>query len=117
ARGRPPGYRSEAGGALSLHRLEGGARDRPSHAPELRPQQRGHDVPDRSRLSPVDLDLLALAHDLARRGEPFALATVVHCERPTSAKPGARALIRRDGAVSGWIGGGRRRRARGEEGG
>jgi xanthine dehydrogenase accessory factor len=53
----------------------------------------------------VDLDLLALAHDLARRGEPFALATVVRCERPTSAKPGARALIRQDGKVSGWIGG------------
>jgi xanthine dehydrogenase accessory factor len=30
---------------------------------------------------------------------------VVRCERPTSAKPGAKALIRRDGSVSGWIGG------------
>jgi xanthine dehydrogenase accessory factor len=36
---------------------------------------------------------------------PFALATVVRCERPTSAKPGSRAIIRRDGTVSGWIGG------------
>src|SRR5207245_10894714 len=51
-------------------------------------------------------DLLALAADLGRRGEPFALATVVRCERPTSAKPGAKALIRKDGSVSGWIGGG-----------
>jgi len=50
-------------------------------------------------------DLLALAADLGRRGEPFALATVVRCERPTSAKPGAKALIRRDGTVSGWVGG------------
>lgn len=50
-------------------------------------------------------DLLALAHELARRSEPFVLATVVRCERPTSAKPGAKALIRQDGAVSGWIGG------------
>ncbi|HEV8675558.1 MAG TPA: XdhC family protein [Methylomirabilota bacterium] len=53
----------------------------------------------------VDQDWLARAHELAQRGEPFALATVVRCERPTSAKPGARALIRADGRVSGWIGG------------
>jgi xanthine dehydrogenase accessory factor len=45
------------------------------------------------------------AEALARRGEPFAVATVVRCERPTSAKPGAKALIRRDGTVSGCIGG------------
>jgi len=50
-------------------------------------------------------DLLTLAADLRRRGEPFALATVVRCERPTSAKPGAKALIRPDGSVSGWVGG------------
>ncbi len=35
----------------------------------------------------------------------FALATVVRCERPTSAKPGAKALIRPDGSVAGWVGG------------
>ncbi len=50
-------------------------------------------------------DLLALASELGRRGEPFALATVIRCERPTSAKPGARALIRLDGTVVGWVGG------------
>ena len=51
-------------------------------------------------------DLLALAVDaLRQREEPFALATVVRCERPTSAKPGAKALIRADGTVTGWIGG------------
>lgn len=50
-------------------------------------------------------DLLALAHGLFQEGEPFALATVVRCERPTSAKPGAKALIREDGTISGWIGG------------
>lgn len=50
-------------------------------------------------------DLLALAHTLFQQGEPFVLATVVRCERPTSAKPGAKALIREDGTVSGWIGG------------
>lgn len=50
-------------------------------------------------------DSLAEAYDLRRRGEPFALATVVRCVRPTSAKPGAKAIIRTDGTVSGWIGG------------
>jgi len=49
-------------------------------------------------------DLLTLAADLRRQGEPFALATVVRCERPTSAKPGAKALIRPDGSVAGWVG-------------
>jgi len=50
-------------------------------------------------------DVLALAVELRRRGEAFALATVVRCERPTSAKPGAKALIRADGSISGWVGG------------
>jgi xanthine dehydrogenase accessory factor len=50
-------------------------------------------------------DLLALAAELGRRGEAFALATVVRCERPTSAKPGAKALVRADGSISGWVGG------------
>jgi xanthine dehydrogenase accessory factor len=50
-------------------------------------------------------DLLILAADLRSRGEAFALATVVRCERPTSAKPGAKALIRPDGTVTGWVGG------------
>ena len=50
-------------------------------------------------------ELLALAHELLERNVPFALATVVRCERPTSAKPGSKAIIRRDGTVSGWIGG------------
>ena len=50
-------------------------------------------------------DVLALALLLRGRGEPFAVATVVRCERPTSAKPGAKALIRRDGTVTGWVGG------------
>ena len=49
--------------------------------------------------------LLALAAELERRGEAFALATVVRCEAPTSAKPGAKALIHDDGRVEGWVGG------------
>ncbi len=50
-------------------------------------------------------DLLVLAATLRQREEPFVLAVVVRCERPTSAKPGAKALIRADGTVTGWIGG------------
>ena len=50
-------------------------------------------------------ELLKLVTELRRRAEPFALATVVRCEPPTSAKPGAKALVRADGAVSGWVGG------------
>jgi xanthine dehydrogenase accessory factor len=49
--------------------------------------------------------LLERAAELRRRGEPFALATVVRCEAPTSAKPGAKALVRADGTVEGWVGG------------
>jgi xanthine dehydrogenase accessory factor len=53
----------------------------------------------------VTEELLALAAELQRRGEAFALATVVRCEAPTSAKPGAKVLIREDGSVQGWVGG------------
>jgi xanthine dehydrogenase accessory factor len=38
-------------------------------------------------------------------GEPFALATVVACQRPTAAYPGAKALITADGTLTGWVGG------------
>lgn len=37
--------------------------------------------------------------------EPFALATMVACQRPTAAYPGAKALIRADGTLTGWVGG------------
>ena len=50
-------------------------------------------------------DLLALARDLSEREEPFALATVVRSESPTSARPGCRAIVHRDGTLTGWIGG------------
>ena len=49
--------------------------------------------------------LLELEYTLTKAAEPFVLATVVWCERPTSAKPGARAIIQADGTITGWIGG------------
>ena len=50
-------------------------------------------------------DTLTRAHDLAARGEPFALATVVRVERPASARPGMKAIILADGTLEGWVGG------------
>jgi xanthine dehydrogenase accessory factor len=51
------------------------------------------------------LDLLETALELERAGEAFVLATVVRVEKPTSAKPGAKALITESGEWYGWVGG------------
>lgn len=45
------------------------------------------------------------ASQLRDARESFALATVVACQRPTAAYPGAKALIRADGTFTGWVGG------------
>ena len=50
-------------------------------------------------------DLLELGAALSRRGEPFVLATVVWSRAPSSGKPGSTALITREGAIHGWLGG------------
>lgn len=50
--------------------------------------------------------ILERATELKNRGTAFVLATVVRCESPTSAKPGAKAIVDADGTISGWIGGG-----------
>src|ERR1700742_1672399 len=42
---------------------------------------------------------------MARRGEAFALATVVWRQGPSSSKQGSRAIITADGQLDGWIGG------------
>jgi len=44
--------------------------------------------------------------ELLARDEPFVLATVVAYKSPQSAKPGSRAIIKSDGSISGWVGGG-----------
>ncbi|HEX3965441.1 MAG TPA: XdhC family protein [Trebonia sp.] len=51
------------------------------------------------------LGILSEASSLASRGEPFALATVVWREGPSSGKQGSRAIITASGELSGWIGG------------
>jgi len=50
-------------------------------------------------------DVLAQATDLARRGESFALATVVWRQGPSSSQQGSRAIITAAGELHGWIGG------------
>lgn len=50
-------------------------------------------------------DLLKLASELQSRSQPFVLATVVGCKPPTSAKPGAKAIVQADGRFNGWVGG------------
>ena len=50
-------------------------------------------------------EIAEIEKELRRAGKPFVLATVVRVERPTSAKPGAKAVITADGTLSGWVGG------------
>ena len=50
-------------------------------------------------------DVLAAAARLHRDGVPFVLATVVRAERPTSARPGAKAIVTGDGQFQGFVGG------------
>jgi len=51
-------------------------------------------------------DLLEQADRLRAEDKPFVLATVVAYKSPQSAKPGSKAIIRADGIVTGWVGGG-----------
>jgi xanthine dehydrogenase accessory factor len=53
----------------------------------------------------VRTDLLALAAELSRRGQPFALVTVIRREPPSSAHLGDGALITAAGEFHGWLGG------------
>jgi xanthine dehydrogenase accessory factor len=53
----------------------------------------------------MNWDILDQAAELSRRGEEFALATVVWRQGPSSGQAGARALITSTGQLHGWIGG------------
>ncbi len=53
----------------------------------------------------MPLALSRRAQELAEQGVPFATATVVRVERPTSAKPGNTALVLPDGTIEGFVGG------------
>jgi xanthine dehydrogenase accessory factor len=49
--------------------------------------------------------VLEEAAELTRRGQPFALATVVWRQGPSSGQQGSRAVITAEGDLHGWIGG------------
>ena len=49
--------------------------------------------------------ILKKAQQLCAEGVPFAVATVVRRERPTSGEPGDKAIITADGTFVGWVGG------------
>src|SRR5689334_9546148 len=51
-------------------------------------------------------DFFQQLDSLRTREEPFVLATVVAYKSPQSAKPGSKAIIKSDGTMLGWIGGG-----------
>jgi xanthine dehydrogenase accessory factor len=50
-------------------------------------------------------EIMAEAAELARRGEAFAVATVVWRQGPSSGQLGSRAIITASGELRGWIGG------------
>ena len=50
-------------------------------------------------------DLLETMVELRKKRQAFATATIVRAEKPTSAKPGDKAIIAPDGTLTGWIGG------------
>ncbi len=50
-------------------------------------------------------DFFARARELERQGRPFATATVVRVERPTSGRPGDKAIVTLEGELYGWVGG------------
>jgi xanthine dehydrogenase accessory factor len=51
-------------------------------------------------------ELDVMARELNGRGATYALVTVVRAIAPTSAYPGAQAIVLADGTLHGWIGGG-----------
>lgn len=51
-------------------------------------------------------EFLSKADELLAKGEPFAVALVVRYQAPISGKPGNKAIIRADGKMWGWVGGG-----------
>ena len=63
----------------------------------------------RSNVAPsgdsMRVDIFRVAGDLRARNEPFVLATVVRVERPSSGRPGFKAIVRANRELIGWLGG------------
>ncbi len=51
------------------------------------------------------IEFFARARELERLRRPFATATVVRVERPTSGRPGDKAIVTLEGELYGWVGG------------
>lgn len=51
-------------------------------------------------------DIQDQAEGLRADEQPFVIATVVAYKSPQSARPGSKAIIKPDGSIAGWIGGG-----------
>jgi xanthine dehydrogenase accessory factor len=56
-------------------------------------------------MNPQGWDIFDRAAELSRRGEEFAVATVVWRQGPSSGQQGSRAIITASGQLHGWIGG------------
>jgi xanthine dehydrogenase accessory factor len=56
-------------------------------------------------MNPQGWDIFDRAAELSRRGEEFAIATVVWRQGPSSGQVGSRAIITASGQLHGWIGG------------
>ncbi len=54
---------------------------------------------------PLRVDIFRVAEDLRARNEPFVLATVVRVKRPSSGRPGFKAIVRANRELIGWLGG------------
>lgn len=54
----------------------------------------------------MSIDFFRKSSDLVAAKKRFAIATVVHVEGSSSARPGSKAIIDEEGSLSGWIGGG-----------
>ena len=65
-------------------------------------QARGHALLSGDSLR---VDIFRVAQDLRARNEPFVLATVVRVERPSSGRPGFKAIVRANRELIGWLGG------------
>jgi len=76
-----------------------------SYFHELRQDFSPPNKPLRSLKEKMQIDFYDQIQTLRDTGNPFVIATVVRAEKPTSAKPGAKAIITEDGTLSGWIGG------------
>jgi xanthine dehydrogenase accessory factor len=51
-------------------------------------------------------EIIDQAAQLRAEEQPFVIATVVAYKSPQSARPGSKAIIKPDGSISGWVGGG-----------